>query len=468
MNIQFEIVMDQRPPYGRQTGGELLPTSRQIPAMPEIYEGQTYYDRRPIKPGHYGQLISAYFFIGGLAGGSQILAALADLFGDEKSRSIVRNGRYLALFGSAASPILLIADLETPRRWYNMLRIFRPTSAMSIGSWTLAAFGTLSGMTAVAQALEDLTGLRVFRRVGRWFGLPAGVLGAPVSIYTGVLIGSTSNPFWAAASKSLPALFGTSAMTTATAALSLAEHLRDGSSENTRNLEKVALVSSAAELAASSAAEYHWRSRRVETPLKEEPTASLYRIGFHALGVLTPLAIHAAGTLTGRRWKTASIVASVAALAGGYALRSFLVHGGKRSAQAPQDYFRFTQPAPEEMSQPQPEMGFERKKPSTLAEMWEKAMSILERSLNAPAEQVGPEIDEAENMVAAMRDSLIDRLRSNGDAARNSRYYEALGRVNAALSYIVGVEYPTSGVLRESVEKARDALKEVPSDAFLQ
>ena len=39
------------------------------------------------------------------------------------------------------SPVLLITDLGRPARFYNMLRVFKVTSPMSVGSWILAATG---------------------------------------------------------------------------------------------------------------------------------------------------------------------------------------------------------------------------------------------------------------------------------------------------------------------------------------
>ena len=43
----------------------------------------------------------------------------------------------------AASPALLVYDLGRPERFVNMLRVFKPTSPMNLGSWLLAAAGRL-------------------------------------------------------------------------------------------------------------------------------------------------------------------------------------------------------------------------------------------------------------------------------------------------------------------------------------
>src|SRR4051794_6691536 len=156
----------ERGPYGRrpEARSQLVPgAERPRRLAPENgplapYEGETYYGLPAVKASHYGWLIATYFFVGGLSGAAQILAAIADLKGRGRPSAVARAGRYLALAGSVISPVLLIADLHTPQRWYNMMRIFRPTSAMSIGSWTLTAFGTASGLTAAAQLWDDLTG----------------------------------------------------------------------------------------------------------------------------------------------------------------------------------------------------------------------------------------------------------------------------------------------------------------------
>jgi formate-dependent nitrite reductase membrane component NrfD len=139
-----------RAPYGRRSSPVLgaLPAEREAPT--------TYYGLPAVKASHYRFLISTYFFVGGLAGASQLIAQIVDSFGGSQDRPLVRAGRYIALLGALASPALLIKDLHTPSRWYNMLRIFRPTSPMSIGSWTLAAFGTCSGLAAFGLVLDDV------------------------------------------------------------------------------------------------------------------------------------------------------------------------------------------------------------------------------------------------------------------------------------------------------------------------
>ena len=53
------------------------------------------------------------------------------------------------------SAVLLVYDLHTPKRFYNMLRIAKRTSPMSIGTWILMSFSGFAVSGAAAQFLSD-------------------------------------------------------------------------------------------------------------------------------------------------------------------------------------------------------------------------------------------------------------------------------------------------------------------------
>ena len=303
------------------------------------YEGQSYYDLPAIKPSHYAWPIAAYFFIGGLSSAAQFIATVLDLVGGKEDRPAVRAGRYLAFLGALVSPLPLIVDLETPQRWYNMLRIFRPTSTMSIGSWALTAFGTFSGLTAVGQAAEDLFGWVTGRWLARLASLPAALAGGVVALYTGTLLAATVLPLWAAASPFLSSLFASSATSTATAALTLATT----PPSTRRRLNWLALLTGAAELFFAVLIERGWRRRQVAAPLKQRQMGPAWRIGVLGLGILSPLILHGVEALAGRTSPKVSTLAALAALAGGFILRAVLVFGGNASARRPEDYLRLSQ-----------------------------------------------------------------------------------------------------------------------------
>ncbi len=306
------------------------------------YRGETYYGLPALKPPHYGWLISGYFYVGGLASAAQFLATVIDLLGGEIDRATVRAGRYLALLGALVSPPLLILDLKTPLRWYNMLRIFRKTSAMSIGSWALSAFGIFSGAAAAGQALEDLFQWRLGRWIARLAGLPAAVAAGVVAIYTGTLLAATNVPAWAAAFPFLSSLFASSAASTAAATLSLLTPKR--SYRTRRALALFGLVSGMVELFFAVVVDNHWRKTRTGSSLKSRPLAWAWRGGVLGLGILIPLAMHVFQLATRKESHSLGQAASAAALIGGFLLRVVFVFGGRASALAPRDYFYMTQP----------------------------------------------------------------------------------------------------------------------------
>jgi hypothetical protein len=137
--------------------------------------------------------IPLYFFVGGAAGASAVVAAIANYTGAD--RRLVRDARWIAAAGSIISPALLISDLGRPERFLNMLRIFKPQSPMSVGVWTLLGFSSGSIAAAFAGSIRDRYGESVPLRILENAGDAASLLfGLPFSNYTGVLIGATAIP----------------------------------------------------------------------------------------------------------------------------------------------------------------------------------------------------------------------------------------------------------------------------------
>jgi hypothetical protein len=146
--------------------------------------------------------IPVYFYTGGLAGASSGLALLSELRGNQV---LARNAWATAMAGIVVSPLLLISDLGKPSRFVNMLRLFKVTSPMSLGSWVLAGSG---GATAVAAANSRLG---VFPRLARVAKPASALLGLPLSTYTAALVSNTAVPVWHEARRELPFVFGAGA-----------------------------------------------------------------------------------------------------------------------------------------------------------------------------------------------------------------------------------------------------------------
>lgn len=168
-----------------------------------------YYGRSMIKPPEWTDLIPTYFFVGGLAGASALLAFTERL---AKNDRLARTMILTAAAGTAVSGYCLIADLKRPERFMNMLRVFKPTSPMSMGVYLFSAFG---GAATIAAASE-LTG--ILRPVGRIFEGIAGLLGPAMSCYTAVLISDTVVPAWHYGRDSMPMVFAATSAATAGAA----------------------------------------------------------------------------------------------------------------------------------------------------------------------------------------------------------------------------------------------------------
>ena len=100
-------------------------------------EFSSYYGRPVVKPAPWGHEVGAYLFLGGVAGGSGLLAAGAQLTGRAKRR---RNTRLTALVAVALGAVALVMDLGRPERFVNMMRTIKLTSPMSLGSWILSSF----------------------------------------------------------------------------------------------------------------------------------------------------------------------------------------------------------------------------------------------------------------------------------------------------------------------------------------
>lgn len=331
---------DRRP--HPQTSHAHAPAPRFQPPSPDL-QTPGYYGLPAIKAPHYHWLIVAYFFVGGIAGFAQIIASLADLVGGQRQRPVARAGRYLALAGAMISPVLLVLDLHVPGRWYNMLRIMRPSSAMSLGSWGLAAFGSLSGLAGLAQAAADLLrppALRA-RLVARLLGLAAAPFGGFVACYTGVLLAATNVPLWAANRRYQAALFGASAANTASAAISLTLLLSGRSTRAAEtSLGRLSVVASLLDLALLAASKRELG--RLGRPLERGRLGLTYLGGGIGLGVLAPLALQLKALAGGRVSPGEALITALLTLGGGFANRAATVLAGPRSAASPRDYFEYT------------------------------------------------------------------------------------------------------------------------------
>jgi len=186
-------------------GGERRRRGEQL--MVPRAQPDSYYGRPILKPPVWrARDVAGYLFLGGLAGASAVLAGVAQLTGHDR---LVRPARVSAAGAIGLSAAALVADLGRPERFLNMLRVIKPSSPMSVGTWIFTAF---SG-AAAASAASAVTGR--LPRLGTAAAAGATVLGPAVCTYTAALICDTAVPAWHEAHREMPYLFAGSAASAA-------------------------------------------------------------------------------------------------------------------------------------------------------------------------------------------------------------------------------------------------------------
>jgi hypothetical protein len=263
-----------------------------------------YYGRPVLKEPVWTWEVPCYFFAGGMAGAAAPLALAAEMRGE---RGLARRAWLVALAGVGASPMLLISDLGRPERFHHMLRVFKPTSPMNMGSWILSATGTAIALGAARSVLGW------FPRAGRLAGATA-VLGPALSTYTGVLVADTAIPAWHEARRELPWVFAAGSAMSAGAAVTLA----GGGAP----AQRLALAGAAGELASTTLMER--RLGELGEPYREGEAGRFARAA---------KALTAAGGLlmaTRRRRSGAGMM-----LAGAFATRWSIYKAGFQSAADP-------------------------------------------------------------------------------------------------------------------------------------
>jgi len=286
----------------------------------------TYYDTPVLKEPVWISAVPAYFWVGGAAGAAATLGAAAQLADRKGLDGLIRRARWVSAVGAGVGGALLVVDLGKPSRFLNMLRVFRPSSPMSVGSWNLAAIAPTAGASALAAGAPGLLGV-----AGDAAGLGAGALGVPLTGYTAVLLSNTAVPLWQATRRSLPALFMSSGMTAAASLLGMLD-LND---REERVVRRFGIAGKVADLVASKAVEHEAdQVEAVGRPLHEGLSGSLWK----ASEALTAASL-AMSVLPGRRTRVRRVAEGVLGAAGSLAMRFAVFHAGKASSRDPRATF---------------------------------------------------------------------------------------------------------------------------------
>ena len=272
--------------------------------------------------------VPAYLALGGIGGMSATLALTVRLTNGDDALPLERAAHVISGVATAAGAGLLVLDLGRPSRFYNMLRVFRPSSPMNVGAWVLAGQSGATWVSIVADAAPAVLPSRagLAGRVGLASGVVSGLLGLPLAGYTGVLLGSTANPAWHEVRRELPGLFLASATSAGSGMVTLAPRV----GRLRRSAEVFGILGRAADLL---------MARRVKTRLAPYPaTTASWEHG--EAGRLDRMAN--AGTaaalglgVVGLRYRWARLLAAVLAVLASFAQRFAVFEAGKAAAADP-------------------------------------------------------------------------------------------------------------------------------------
>lgn len=307
---------------------------------------------------NWGLPVILYLFLAGLGAGAITVSASVLLrkggFGSSRF-SVARCGALIGPIPIMLGTFMIVFELGQPFRALNLFKLIN-LSPMSIGSWLLAAFIVISLLYALtflpASAGPGDRFARV-RRILAWICVPGGV---SVALYTGILLGAMpSRPFWN--SPILAGLFLLSALSSGVAAIMLMGVFFRRNSPNPAiradyHNSSYMLASSDAILLAGELAMIfllllfaHLTIGDIRYAVAVVLPGGHMAIAFWGLvigiGLLIPLVIEMTQIIPRLLYEerfvsnpTAEVVASIAILIGGFALRYIIVIAGQITAPA--------------------------------------------------------------------------------------------------------------------------------------
>jgi formate-dependent nitrite reductase membrane component NrfD len=310
---------------------------RNLPAVPPAGPpAPSYYDIPLLQKPVWTDEIGVYFFLGGLSAGSYILARVAERVGGPRYRAVTRAGTAVAVLALLPCPPLLIADLGDPTRFHHMLRVFKPRSPMSLGSWVLTGYGGILFLTALREWRRDPE--RPEGLLGKAVGVALDLAGLPLALlfsgYTGVLLSGTSTPVWTK-NPWLGPLFTASAIGNGASAITLALEVLPSDGEETRPaveaLEKVDEVAHVAE--AVTLTGYFGVAGSLARPLTQGKAAPYF---WGAVGCVLASEVVRRLPVSGRARGWTRFAAAAASLASGFCLKWAMQQAGPPSADDPE------------------------------------------------------------------------------------------------------------------------------------
>jgi Ni/Fe-hydrogenase subunit HybB-like protein len=171
--------------------------SREPLTEPTLQEGpkEVGYANAPVTktPGWYGA-IAWDALLNGMATGLFMAAALSELAAPAIFTPVAKIAYPVALVLLLVDLAMLVTDLGDPLRFHHMLRVFKPGSPMSVGTWCLTIFSLPLTAAAMLSLLSE------FGWDFEWVRIAAVIVGLLPAFgsaaYKGVLLSTNSQPGW--------------------------------------------------------------------------------------------------------------------------------------------------------------------------------------------------------------------------------------------------------------------------------
>src|SRR6201986_1966213 len=164
------------------------------PPLPE-QGSESGYANMPVTkvPGWHG-IIAWDALLNGMATGLFLAAAISELAAPAVFTRVAKVAYPVAFVLLIVDLGLLVLDLGDPLRFHHMLRVFKPSSPMSLGTWCLTIFSlpltAAAGLSVLAELGWDFEWARILAVL---VGLLPGFASAA---YKGVLLSTNAQPGW--------------------------------------------------------------------------------------------------------------------------------------------------------------------------------------------------------------------------------------------------------------------------------
>jgi hypothetical protein len=153
------------------------------------------YAGRPVtKAPNWHGLVTLDILFNNLSAGLFLVTALGELVAPASFRPLAGAAYPIVLLFLLADLVCLVLDLGDPLRFHHMLRVWKPSSPMSLGTWCLTAYAApVTVLTLMSLLPGDGAGIEPLRRIMLVVGL---VPALGTAVYKGVLFSTTAQPGW--------------------------------------------------------------------------------------------------------------------------------------------------------------------------------------------------------------------------------------------------------------------------------